>query len=246
MIVFVHGVPETAVIWDAVRAAIGRPSEAVQLPGFGCPHPDGFEPTKDAYAEWLAAELARIGGGEPVDLVGHDWGAGLTLRMATAHAEALRSWVMDVGNIAHPDYVWHDIAQVWQTPEQGEQFIAAQNAMSVEDRAALFVGAGVPEADALGMSAASDDVMGASILGLYRSATPRVHADWGPYEPSRAPGLVMHSAGDPYSDEAQAAEVAASLGADFAVLDGAGHFWPYEAPDAGAALLTSFWDGLDR
>ena len=131
MIVFVHGVPETAAIWRKVQAAISQPSIAVALPGFGCALPDGFTPSKDAYAEWLVAQLDAIG--EPIDLVGHDWGAGLTYRVATAFGDRLHSWVADVGNIVHPDYVWHDFAKIWQTPGDGEAFFESQAAQPVQD-----------------------------------------------------------------------------------------------------------------
>src|SRR5439155_3332039 len=79
VIVFVHGVPETAEMWDKMRAEIDGDSIAVSLPGFGCERPAGFPATKDAYADWLIGELEKTG--EPVDLVGHDWGAGLTYRV---------------------------------------------------------------------------------------------------------------------------------------------------------------------
>lgn len=46
-IVFVHGAPETAAIWDKTRAAISAPSTALSLSGFGVPRPDGFGATKD-------------------------------------------------------------------------------------------------------------------------------------------------------------------------------------------------------
>ena len=94
MIVFVHGVPETAAIWDGVRERIGRDSVALSLPGFGNPRPVGFGATKDDYVNGLLGELDGIDG--PIDLVGHDWGAGLTLRVATAHGDRLRSWAADV------------------------------------------------------------------------------------------------------------------------------------------------------
>ncbi|NLD75067.1 MAG: alpha/beta fold hydrolase, partial [Acidimicrobiales bacterium] len=127
MIVFVHGVPETAAYWDRLRAEIDEPSMAVSLPGFGSPRPEGFGATKDDYADWLVGELAAID--EPVDLVGHDWGAGLTYRIATAHGDLVRSWAADVATIVHPDQVWHDFAQIWQTPDEGEAFIESQLAM---------------------------------------------------------------------------------------------------------------------
>lgn len=234
-----HGVPETAAIWRKVRAAINEESVALALPGFGCPVPDGFGGTMDDYAAWLVDELAGIDG--PIDLVGHDWGAGLTYRVVTAHGDRIRSWVADVGNIAHPDYEWHDFAKLWQSPGEGEAFVEAQNAMSPEERAPLFEGMGVPHDDALEMASASDATMGACILALYRSAVPNPHHHWGPWAPTSAPGLVLHPSDDPFGDEALAAEVAASLGARFECLEGVGHFWPYEAPEEAAEALSSFW-----
>lgn len=242
MIVFVHGVPETAAIWRKVRAAIGADSVALALPGFGSDRPDGFAATKDAYVEWLLEELVALDG--PIDLVGHDWGAGFTYRVATAHGDLIRSWVADVGNIGHRDYQWHDFATTWQTPGDGEAFIEAQDAQPVAERAAGFELFGLDADDALEMAAGSDLTMGRCILDLYRSATPNIHAHWGPWAPTDAPGLVIHPTEDPFSDEARAAEVAEALGAEFARLDGAGHFWPYQAPEQAAALLTEFWSTL--
>ncbi|MEO6204485.1 MAG: alpha/beta hydrolase [Mycobacteriales bacterium] len=242
MIVFVHGVPETAAIWNKIRALIGQESDALALPGFGCPLPGGFGGTKDDYADWLVHKLEAYD--EPVDLVGHDWGAGLTYRVVTTRPELVRSWAADIGNIAHPDYEWHDIGKLWQTPGEGEAFVEAQNAMSPQDRAGLFEAMGVSHEDALEMAAASDATMGTSILGLYRSALPNPHADWGPWSPLATPGLVLNPSDDVFGDERLAREVADQLGAQFAVIEGSGHFWPYQAPAAGAALLTAFWDAL--
>jgi pimeloyl-ACP methyl ester carboxylesterase len=254
VIVFVHGVPETAAVWDGVRQAIGRESVALGMPGFGTPRPEGFGATKDEYLAWLRGELDALEG--PLDLVGHDWGAPLVLQVAATSSSAststsaadggsLRSWVADVGNVMHPDYEWHQFAQVWQTPEEGEAFIAAQTAQTPEEQAPLFESMGIPHDKALEMAAAADATMGACILDLYRSATPNIHADWGPLGPVAGPGLVIHPTEDPFSDEELASEVAATVGAQFTRLDGIGHFWPYQAPDKAAALLESFWSSLD-
>lgn len=242
MIVFVHGVPETASIWAKVRKAVDDESVALEMPGFGCARPGGFGATKDDYAEWLAGELDRIGG--PIDLVGHDWGAGITYRIATAHGDKVRSWAADVGNIAHPDYEWHDFAKLWQTPGEGEAFIESQNALAPEDRAALFESMGVPHDDAVEMAAGSDATMGSCILDLYRSAVPNPHADWGPWMPTSSPGLILHPTDDPFGEERMAKDVADALGARFERVEGAGHFWPYQAPDAAAAVLQRFWSSI--
>lgn len=242
MIVFVHGVPETSAVWDSVRAALHQESVALQLPGFGCPRPEGFGATQDDYLRWLHAELDQIDG--PIDLVGHDWGALLSYRVASQDDGRLHSWVADVGNVMHPGYAWHAFAQLWQTPGDGEAFVASQDALPVAERAAGFETMGVPPAGALEMAAGSDLTMGGCILDLYRSATPNPYHHWGPWSPTRAPGLVVHATDDPFSDETAAAEMASALGARFERLDGAGHFWPYQAPEAAAALLTAFWASL--
>jgi pimeloyl-ACP methyl ester carboxylesterase len=73
-IVLVHGVPDTHRLWDELRSHLGgRDVLTPQLPGFDSPVPAGFTATKEAYVDWLVGELERVG--EPVDLVGHDWGS---------------------------------------------------------------------------------------------------------------------------------------------------------------------------
>jgi hypothetical protein len=107
----------------------------------------------------------------------------------------------------------------------------------------MFEAMGIPADDALTMASASDDVMGQCILDLYRSATPNPHADWGPYSKTTAPGLIIRPTEDPFDDAARGSEVAAMLGAREATI-AAGHFWPYQAPDDAARVLTEFWDSL--
>lgn len=245
MIVCVHGVPETGAIWDEVREALDEDAVAVWLPGFGCERPDGFSATMDAYADWLADELAAYD--EPVDLIGHDWGALLTYRIATSRPTLLRSWVADVAGGLHPDYVWHDVAQVWQTPEQGEAFVAATLASDPKDVAAYFVGNGVPEDAALRMARWMDETMGRCILDLYRSATPNVASHWMElWGHTSTPGLVLVPTEDPFGGpgtskgSGRSKEVADRLGARYHVLEGVGHWWPLEAPAAGAAAITDF------
>ncbi len=243
VIVFVHGVPETAELWDRLRAEIEDDSIAVALPGFGRARPDDFGGTKDDYTDWLVDVLKGIH--EPIDLVGHDWGAGLTYRVATAHGDAVRSWAADVANIAHPDYVWHDFAKIWQTPDEGEAFWTQQLALPVEERAGVFEAFGVPHDEAVSMAASGDQVMADSILGLYRSAVPNPYADWGSeFRATKAPGLVLVPTEDPFGDEAMSREVADMLGASVARLEGLSHWWPVQDPKAGAAALKRFWSAL--
>ncbi len=243
MFVFVHGVPETADLWNKVRPLMGGESVALALPGFGCERPDGFGATKDDYVAWLLGELERID--DPVDLIGHDWGAGLTYRVATAHGDQIHGWAADVANVMHPNYEWHDFAKIWQTPGDGESFFRDQLASPPDSQAQVFEVLGVPSADALELATWSDETMGACILDLYRSATPNPFADWGQaYGITAAPGLVLHPTDDPFSDDLQSREVASMLGARHEVIPDAGHWWALQAPVTSAALLQGFFGSI--
>lgn len=215
-IVFVHGVPETAEIWNDVRAHLETDSVALRLPGFGCARPDHFKATKDEYADWLADELRRIPG--PIDLVGHDWGALLTYRIVTNDEVPLRSWVADVASIMHPDYAWHELAKIWQTPGAGEEYFRRNGA---------------------------DARMGRAILDLYRSAVPNPYQDWGHrLRRTSAPGMIINPVNDPYDDYQLAGEIARQLGATFYLMPEAGHWWMRDNPAAVAEALTDFWESL--
>ncbi len=243
-IVLVHGVPETSMVWDGLRDVLSEDSIALALPGFGTPRPTGFTATKDAYASWLAEALGRIGG--PIDLVGHDWGALLTLRVATAFDTPLRSWAVDVANNFHPASRWHPLAQTWQTPDVGEAWMRKAQA-AAPDSSDSFAGRlarhGVPEDQARVMGAAHDETMSRCILDLYRSAEPNVFADWGAEatQPTRAPGLVLLLPDAP-EDEAMSLEVAQWLGARTDRLDGLDHCWMAQDPQATLTVLRRFWD----
>ncbi len=244
MLVLVHGVPETAQLWDRLRDALGTASVAVELPGFGCARPDGFTATKDAYAEHLVGVLESVG--EPVDLVGHDWGALLALRVVTTRPDLVASWAVDVAGGFHERAAWHDLARVWQTPGEGEAFFERQATAPREAVVAAFEALRIPAADAESMAEHFDATMGTCILDLYRSATPNVWASWQPaWAPTTCPGLVLAPRDDPFARDLRLSEeVAARLGARHEVLDDLGHFWPLEDPARVAGVLAGFYDTL--
>ncbi len=238
---FVHGVPETAAIWDRVRGLVGRESTALQLPGFAAPRPDDHDGGMEAQLAWLAEQVQAAD--EPVDIVGHDWGGILVARLATSAPAGLRSWVSDAPGAIDPSFEWHDFAKVWQTPGEGEAFFEGMLA-SPEGAAAAMTMTGVPEADAPALVEAVDDLMVDSILRLYRSATA-VGTEWAAAGPPSVPGLVLVAEGDAFGDVETSRRVAADLGAGFEVVPGGTHFWPLSAPEAGAAALERFWSSLD-
>ncbi len=245
-VVLVHGNPETEAIWGPLVDALGR-DDVVRLspPGFGAPLPDYFPATYVAYRDWLEGELDQIDG--PIDLVGHDWGGGHVVNAVMHRPELVRSWASDILGVFEPNYVWHDMAQVWQTPGDGEQLIDTMLGGTIEDRTAQMAAFGLPSDVATSLAAAQGPEMGRAILRLYRSASQPAMAEAGrALEKAVArPGLSLLATEDTFVGSAEIRRRAAErAGAHTEVLDGLGHWWMVQDPARGAAALTRFWESL--
>ena len=245
-VVLVHGNPETEAIWGPLVDALGR-DDVVRLspPGFGAPLPDNFPATFLAYRDWLEEELERFD--EPVDLVGHDWGGGHVMTAMMHRPELVRSWASDAIGLFDPDYVWHDLAQVWQTPGAGEESVNTLLGGTVQDRTDLMVSFGIPRDVATSIAAEQGPEMGRAILLLYRSAAQPAMAEAGRALENAAarPGLSILATEDPYiGPDERRRRAADRAGARTEVLDGLGHWWMVEDHARGAAALTNFWASL--
>jgi pimeloyl-ACP methyl ester carboxylesterase len=236
--VLVHGVPDTPRLWDEVRAHLSRADVvAPNLPGFGTPVPAGFDATKEAYVEWLVKEIEAIG--VPVDLVGHDWGSMLVQRVVSTRPELIRTWAAGAGT-ADRQYVWHELAQMWQTPEVGEQVMEA------------MTGDALVEAlqDQLGRERATevakhiDETMKDCILRLYRSAV-NVGEEWGDaVDGITRPGVVFWGADDPYVTRDFGDRLAQRTGARLVMFSDSGHWWPATKPTDVARELEVLWSSV--
>lgn len=244
MIVFLHGVPETSALWDKVRAQFDEETVALQLPGFGCPRPDGFGATKEDYAEWLEGQLETFDA--PVDLVAHDWGALLAYRILSTRPDLLRTWTADVANGAHPDSEWHSYAKTWQTPGDGEAYFEAVLSLPLETMAEAYEGFHLGHDDALTLASWADATMSSCILDLYRSAVPNVYATWGErFGPSTVPGLILYPELDSFAVEQKSHEAALMFAAREATLHDVGHWWALEAPTEAANVIKEFISSVD-
>jgi pimeloyl-ACP methyl ester carboxylesterase len=245
-VVLVHGVPETSAVWDLLvdeLVALGH-DEPLRLspPGFGAPVPDGWGATAGDYTAWLVNELENIG--EPVHLVGHDWGGGYVMNVAMTRPELIRTWASDVVGTYHEDYAWPDMVQQWQTPGVGEQAIEAMTTQSAEEGAAFLAGAGMNPVIAQRIAPDINEAMGACILPLYRSAVQPVLAELGKQLEAAAarPGLAIWAAEDDgLGTDEQRRQTAARAGARIEVLEGLGHWWMTQDPKRAASGLSSFW-----
>jgi pimeloyl-ACP methyl ester carboxylesterase len=234
--VLVHGVPDTHHLWDPIRSHLTRDDIiAPDLPGFGCPTPDGWTATKEEYADWLIAQVEKVG--EPVDIVGHDWGALLTERVVALRPELFRTWAAGAAAI-HEDYVWHDMARSWQTPGMGETVMQAMVGPAL---ATGLAGGGVPAEHAEENAGRVDDTMKDCILKLYRSAV-EVGKEWGP-DVAKMPkgGLMIWGADDPYMQIDFAQKMAERCGAKLLSFEGTGHWWPLQKPAEVAKALEEHW-----
>src|SRR4030095_13387767 len=164
--VLVHGVPDTHRLWNLLRSHLRRSDVvAVSLPGFDRPVSSGVAAGQAANGEWLISEIELLG--EPVDLVGHDWGSLLVQRAVSLRPDLIRTWACGNGPIDR-EYVWHDMAQQWQTPGVGE---AMMEMMGGDAMSRGLVGSGVPPDLAPDVVSHIDARMKSCILALYRSAT---------------------------------------------------------------------------
>lgn len=248
--VFVHGNPETAAIWGPLIAelsALGVDDViALSPPGFGAATPEGWTATPGNYVDWLADELTRVDG--PIDLLGHDWGAGHVFGLAADRPDLIRSWACDVAGLIHPDYEWHDAAQTWQTPGEGEQWIESTLALSIDDRVGFYAGRlGLPTDVAEPMAAAFDAEMARCIVELYRAAVQPMLIELGTRleAAERRPSLLIAATDDIYSAASLTPPVAQRLDSSVLTLEGQGHWWMLSAPATAARKLADFWASLD-
>jgi pimeloyl-ACP methyl ester carboxylesterase len=240
--VFVHGNPETTFVWsDLVTELARRGVDDIVLlspPGFGAPIPKGFGGTRLDHRDWLIGEIEALG--RPIDLVGHDWGAGHVYAVAAARPDLLRSWAADCAGLVHPDYEWHPAAQVWQTANEGEKSISEIVALDGHQLAAAF---GVPAKLAPNMAEHLDEEMGRAILRVYRSAAQPAMRELGDQlaAAERRPSLLIHATADPYVPPEMVFAVAERIDAQIMTLEGLGHWWMFEDPGLAADGFVAFW-----
>ncbi len=242
-VLFVHGVPDTPAVWSPLIAVLDLGESQVlcpALPGFGAPVPASFRATKEAYATWLIGEAERAASsGERVHIVGHDWGALLTLRAASLRPDLFASWAVS-NALIDSEYSGHRLARLWAIPIVGELVMLGMRQSAL---ARALQDQGLPAALAEHEAAQMDAVMKRCILKLYRSARGlRFRGDWEDdlrHLPER--GLVVWGETDPYVPLAVAERFTRRWNHPLHVEHGAGHWAIVERADSIARQLNALW-----
>jgi pimeloyl-ACP methyl ester carboxylesterase len=210
-ILYVHGVPDSAVMWTPFLERTG--GIAVDLPGFGESGKAASWPYSLAgYAAFLPAFLDHLGI-DRVRLVAHDWGAvALTLGPRIERLVAI-----DVLPTL-PRHRWPWVARLWRAPVVGEL------AMGFTNRWLLRRLGGLSAAHADEVLRHFDHGTQRAILKLYRSARENLVA----LQAITAPALVLWGERDRYLEPDWADRIAGALGGEtrVEVVPEAGH-WPW-------------------
>lgn len=240
MKVFVHGVPDTPIVWSPLLDALNLHDDIFvpHLPGLSTPAPEGFGGTPDDYVDWLIAQLSRLAKRSgPLDLVGHDWGGLFVVRIACLRPDLVRTWTA-ANAVPDPSDPWPLIARLWATPVLGNILMAISPSSGLEKaliRQRLTGGMAAHEAAHWKRQSRR------AILKLYRSGM-HIGADWDA-EIDQAPdrGLVIWSGQDPYTSNETAERFAKRTGASLNILEGAGHWSIAERAETVAGILSTHW-----
>jgi pimeloyl-ACP methyl ester carboxylesterase len=229
----VHGVPDTHRMWDPLRAVLDRDDViAPDLPGFGNAMPSGFTASKEQYLDWLVAAIEEVG--EPVDLVGHDWGALLVQRVLGTRPDLLRTCCFGSGALETTG-AWHDFARTLQS-DAGDEAVRGLTSEAVQG---VLLASGVDAGLAASIGTEIDVTMKDAILGLYRSAVD-IFETWSLDAPAAVPTLLIAGHDDPFARPGAHVRLAERIGAECVVLD-CGHWWAVERPQETADALQRLW-----
>lgn len=243
-VLLLHGFPDRAELWSAVAArlrATGRRTIVPDLRGFGeSTAPAGRRAYRlDRTVADVAGLLDALGVREPVELVGHDWGAISSWAFCLAHpGRVSRHVALSVG---HPGaYRAAGIEQkvkglytlAWQVPVLPERLMAARDFRRV--RASL---AGRhPGVDQVVADLARPGRLTAGLRWYRANLVPLMVRRW---PRCTVPTVGAWGTEDPYLSEDQLRHSARWTAAPFRFvrLDGAGHWLPLERPAEVAALV---------
>ncbi|WP_431282015.1 alpha/beta fold hydrolase [Humitalea sp. 24SJ18S-53] len=241
-VLLLHGIGGRACLWQPTLDALAPRARAVawDMPGY-----DGgavLDPMSFGTLAAAAVTLLDRLGIARADVVGHSMGGMVAIEMGIAHPDRVRSLCLAATSAAFggKDAAFRDA------------FLAARQKPLEEGRgmagvaADLVPGMAGPAADPAAVPAAQA-AMATVPEPAYRAALACLTGFDRRADLSRitAPTLVLAGEADATAPPRGMARLAeAILGARFAVIPGAGHLLPLEAPDAFHAALLRFLDSV--
>ncbi|MDQ7028246.1 MAG: alpha/beta hydrolase [Anaerolineae bacterium] len=231
-ILFIHGHPDSADLWNAVIQYL--PKEGYRyirpdLPGYGeSGDGKGFDLSIENRGQWVADVLAAVGVSEPVTIVGHDHGGVFAASFAVQY-EAQVSKLILMNTLFHADTTWHLFAILWRTPFIGENMAFWQRYRLTLPLLKWYMRRGEPSLtnDYLSdLQKTFSRTMGQQMHRLYRAIDPELFEGWEDKFHAfigRKATLVLWGAEDKYLP-IKFAERMASHGAQLAIFTDAGHW----------------------
>jgi pimeloyl-ACP methyl ester carboxylesterase len=242
LVLFLHGNPDSADIWDEVIAESQKYFRclAIDLPGFGrSVAPRDFDCSVENLGRFIHEFLRLKGISDPVSVVAHDFGGAYAMSFAIANPGKVKRMV----SINHPffvsSYKWHIWARIWRIPFIGEYSMitttwpafkwvtkkgsANLTTEQIRNTYSLF------KWEAKRMA-----------LKLYRAVGPKEFEQWEPRmlaAMAKIPTLVLWGEKDPWIPS----WVAEKLGTKNVIrLEGSGHAVPAESAQKVSAELLKF------
>jgi pimeloyl-ACP methyl ester carboxylesterase len=247
LVVLLHGWPQTASAWSAVRPALEAAGYRVEAPAQRGYTPANRPAGRAAYRTELLVEdvLALAAGEDRFSVVGHDWGAVLAWWLAARHPDRLRT--MTAVSVPHP-------AAMVRPTQALRSLYAAWFQLPAVPEATLLAGGGAVLRRALrrtGLDGARADEYVAAMrepgaltaaLGWYRGASVRELTRLGS---STVPTLFVWGSRDSALGRASAEATKDHVTGPyrFEVLEGASHWIPEQHADRLVPLVLDHLGG---
>lgn len=199
---FLHGVPDTADIWNGVVEPLQMNYRCItpDWPGFGRSGPGThLDCSLDGQADFVRDLADTLDLTEPFNLVSHDFGGISAMAFVAKYPGRVRRFVVSNAPFS-PEYHWHLWARIWRTRVLGELSMATMNraffALSLRLGSRKLSTAHIHTA-----YQAMTPQMKQMILRMYRAVPERAWRGWDARlraATAQVPTLVVWGQHDPY------------------------------------------------